>query len=265
VSHDINGKEQAGMGIAAGDLDGDGREDLFVTNFSGENNALYVSKGKLGFRERSAPTGLAGPSIPRLGWGTALQDLDLDGDLDVFVMNGHVYPQADEPGTDTSYAQPMQLYRNDGAGKFAVEPLCGGPDRVMRASAYGDIDGDGDLDIVALELDGPVHVLRNTTLLRNTASLKNGPHWLRVQLRSASGNRFALGARVAAQWEGGARATEIRTSGGFQSSVAPEAHFGLGAATKVSKLRIRWPSGRELELSDVAADRALVIDEPEQK
>jgi hypothetical protein len=159
----------------------------------------------------------------------------------------------------------MQLYRNDGAGKFAVEPLCGGPDRVMRASAYGDIDGDGDLDIVALELDGPVHVLRNTTLLRNTASLKNGPHWLRVQLRSASGNRFALGARVAAQWEGGARATEIRTSGGFQSSVAPEAHFGLGAATKVSKLRIRWPSGRELELSDVAADRALVIDEPEQK
>jgi hypothetical protein len=255
----MNGKEQAGMGIGCGDVDGDGREDLLVTNFSGENNAFYLSKGERGFRERSGPSGLGGASIPDLGWGTGLIDLDLDGDLDAFAFNGHVYPQADNPGTDTSYAQQSRVYRNDGTGHFAPEPLCSGPKRVMRASTYGDIDGDGDIDLIAIELDGPVHVLRNTTLPR-----ANGPHWLRVQLRSKSGNRFALGARVEAQWKSGQRAGEVRTSAGFQSAVAPEVHFGLGDAANVDVLTIRWPSGRAQRLTDVAADRVLVIEEPAQ-
>jgi hypothetical protein len=247
------------MGIACGDVDGDGREDLLVTNFSGENNALYMSKGALGFRERSGPTGLAGPSLPDLGWGTALVDLDLDGDLDAYVFNGHVYPQADEPGTDTSYAQASKLYRNDGTGKFVAEPLFAGSKHVMRASTYGDIDGDGDLDVVAIELDGAVHVLRNTTLPR-----KDGPHWLRVQLRSKDGNRFALGARVTAVTaDGRKRVREVRSSGGFQASTAPEAHFGLGSAAKVS-LTIRWPSGGEQTLKDVAVDRVLLVEESKE-
>ena len=257
VSHDINGKEQAGMGIGCGDVDGDGREDLVVTNFSGENNALYQSKGDRGFRERSGPAGIAGPSMPDLGWGTALVDLDLDGDLDHFVFNGHVYPQADNPGTDTSYGQISKLYRNDGAGRFAPEPLYGGPARVMRASTFGDIDGDGDLDLVAIELDGPVRVLRNTTLPR-----EGGPHWLRVRLRSGSGNRYALGARVVALAGDRRRASEIRTSGGYQASIAPEVHFGLGSATKLDSLSVRWPSGREQTLTEVAVDRVLLIEEP---
>ena len=104
VSHDANGKEQASMGIAAADVNDDGRPDLFVTNFSGENNALYASKGA-GFRERSSPAGLGGPSVQLLGWGTQVADFDLDGDLDVAVVNGHVYPEADRAGTDTRYAQ----------------------------------------------------------------------------------------------------------------------------------------------------------------
>jgi len=260
VSHDLNGKEQAGMGIACGDVDGDGRQDLLVSNFSGENNAFYRSRGAKGFAERSGPSGLAGPSITKLGWGVAFQDFDLDGDLDASVMNGHVYPQADRAGTDTSYAQAQQLYRNDGHGKFAVEPLVDGADRVMRASTFGDIDGDGDLDLVAIELDGPVRVLRNTTLPRAGDERR---HWLRVTLRAKTGNRFALGGRVAVEWEGGQRSAEIRTSGGYQSSVPPEAHFGLGSAASAKHVRVRWPSGRELALDDVAADRALVLDEPE--
>jgi hypothetical protein len=258
----MNGKEQAGMGIACGDCDGDGREDLLVTNFSGENNALYLSRAAKAFSERSGPSGIGGPSIPRLGWGTALADFDLDGDLDGFAMNGHVYPQADRPGTDTSYAQRSDFYRGDGTGKFDFDRLYDGPDRVMRASTIGDIDGDGDLDIVAIELDGPVCVLRNVTLPRAS---EERPHWLRVELRSARGNRFALGARVEAQWEGGKRSTEIRTSGGFQSAVPPEAHFGLGRSTSVARLAVTFPSGVEVVRENVAADQVLRIDEPEAK
>jgi hypothetical protein len=254
VSRDGNGKERAGMGIAAGDINGDGREDLAVTNFSGEGSSLYVSTKSGGFRERSAPLGIGGPSIRRLGWGTGFIDADLDGDLDLFVLNGHVYPQADRPGTDTSYAQPGQLFLFDGE-RFAEQPLSDARPLVSRAAAAGDLDGDGDLDLVALVLDGPVRVLLNRT------QPGSGRHWLRVALRARGPNRFGLGARVSAEWEGGRRTAEVRTSGGYQAAVPAEVHFGLGAADKVRRLAVRWPSGREQVLEDVAADRLLIVEE----
>jgi len=255
VSHDANGKEQASMGIGCADWNGDGAEDLFVTNFSGENNAFYVSTKKRVFRERSAPTGLAGPSIPMLGWGTALADLDLDGDLDVFVLNGHVYPEADQPGTDTSYAQPDQLYRNDGAQRFVVEALSDGRRRVSRAGALADLDLDGDLDLVALPIEGAVRVLQNQ------APHDASHHWLTVVPRAARGDRFALGARVTLLSGGKQQVRTIRTAGGYQASVPPEAHFGLGAAQEIERLEVRFPSGATRVIEKVRADQRLVVQE----
>jgi len=263
VSHDSGGREQAGMGIGCADVNGDGRQDLLVTNFSGESNALYLSRGKLGFRERSSAAGMGGPGVTTLGWGALLEDFDLDGHVDAVVLNGHVYPQADRAGTDTSYAQPDHFFRNtgDGEGRFELAPCSDGPDRVSRAAAAADVDGDGDLDVVALELDGAVRLLRNTT--RGPESGSAGPHWLRVRLAARGANRAGLGARLVAVWEGGARASEVRTAGGFQASVPAEVHFGLGAAQRLERLTIHWPSGTEQVLEQVAADRALRVEEPE--
>ncbi len=258
VSHDANGKEQASMGIAAGDVNGDGRPDLFVTNFSGENNAYYASKGA-GFRERSSPAGLGGPSIPFLGWGTQLADFDLDGDLDIAVVNGHVYPQADLPGTDTRYAQEAQLYRNDGTGRFQPEPLSAAGPLVSRASAAADLDADGDLDIVALSVEGPVRVFQNDAP-RGEAS-----HWLRVRLRGLGANRDAIGATLVAVAGAKRWSAEVRTSGGYQAACPAEAHFGLGPVAKLDELRVRWPGGGEQVLKDVAVDRVLAVSEAASK
>ena len=139
VALDANGKEQAGMGIACGDLNADGEPDLFVTNFSGESNALYLSSARSNrWRERAAPAGVGGPSMRRLGWGAVLEDFDLDADLDLGVFNGHVYPQADRPGSDSAYAQMDVYHRNDGRGGFGFEALSDGEDVVSRAAVAAD-------------------------------------------------------------------------------------------------------------------------------
>ena len=265
VSHDANGKEQAGMGLAAGDVDGDGRDDLFVTNFSGENNALYASKGR-GFRERSSQVGLFGASLRSLGWGTGLVDLDLDGDLDLFVLNGHVYPQASLPGTDTSYEQQDQWFeqRNSTAKgidavEFVEHPLSDGAPSVTRAGVAADLDGDGDLDIAALDLGGPVRVLRNLTRERGGQS---PPHWLSVRLRQGTGNRDAIGARVELVFEDATRsAREIRSGVGFQASGPLLAHFGLGSRTRIERIDVFWPAGGERETftAPEGVDRTLLL------
>jgi hypothetical protein len=255
VSHDANGREQASMGIACGDMNGDLRPDLFVTNFSGENSVLYLSSKSGGFRERSSQAQLAGPSLRFLKWGTTMADFDLDGDLDLSVMNGHVYPEADLPGTDTSYAQEPQLFSNDGTGKFTVAALANVPPQKARASAAADLDDDGDLDLVAVCVEGPVLVLENN------APRPVDSHWLHVRLASTRENRFGIGAKVTVEWEGHAQSSEVRTAGGFQSAVPPEAHFGLVTVAKTAAVRVRWPSGFEQVEADVELDRVITITE----
>lgn len=263
VAHDPNGKEQAGMGIAVGDLNGDGSTDLFVTNFSAESNTLYLSRGR-GFRDGTDRSRMGGHSLRYLGWGTAMEDFDLDGDLDLAVFNGHVYPQAQVPGTDTSYAQPDFLYRNTGGGTFTPEPLSDAGPTVARACVPGDFDGDGRIDLVVIEMGGALRFLRNRAAPPGgEAPGEEAPaHWLVVRLAGRGGNTAGLGARVRAVWSGGERTAEIRTAGGYQAAVLPEAHFGLGGAQRVQRLEVRFPSGREVVWTDVEVDRVLVIEEP---
>lgn len=243
-----NGREEAGMGVAQGDLDADGKTDFVVTNFSGESHSVYLSSGRRSYRDRSAPTGIGGKSIPYLGWGTGLVDVDLDGDLDLFACHGHVYPQADSVGADTSYAQDDLLWRNVGAEdvRFDVEPLSDGPARVSRAALGVDLDRDGDVDLLTAELDGPVHVLENRTLTGGERA-EGAPHWLGVELvdEGAGRRRTVVGARVDVVLGGGARlrTDEVTASAGYQASGPPEVHFGLGSAERVEGVRVRWPDG----------------------
>ena len=239
LAYDAHGREQAGMGIAVGDLDSDGGVEVFVTNFSGESNALYrPSPRRSRFRERSIATGLAGPSLPRLGWGTAFVDADLDGELDIVVANGHVYPQADLAGTDTRYAQGDQLFLARG-GRFEEQVLHGGPDRVSRALATGDLDMDGDLDLVMLSVEGGVRVLHGR------ASELGGQG---LVVRVMDDGSPAVGARVTIEerTDEGSRTLhrEVRTSGGFQAAVQGDLHLRLEPGATYA-FQVRFADGRE--------------------
>jgi hypothetical protein len=253
---DSGGKEQAGMGVACADIDGDGFFDLFVTNFSGESNELYGSSARSGsvrFRARTNKVGMGGASLTYLGWGTSMADFDHDGDIDLFALNGHVYPQSNAQGTDTQYAQPDHFYRNVGSASSArmvQESLSPSAPFVSRASSVADLDGDGDLDLVQIEIDAAVRVFEN----------RGGPgHWLRLRLRDVGKNREALGAVVTAVAGERRFVGEVRTAGGFQNSVPAEIHFGLGEIEALDRLEIRWPDGEVTLVSNPKLDRVLTI------
>ena len=255
VSHDANGKEQAGMGIACGDVNGDGREDLFVTNFSGERNAFYRSSRGKGFRERADASRLGGPSIQRLGWGTGLADYDLDGEIDLFVVNGHVYPKADRAGTDTSYAQADQLFLGDSAGGFIEGSLDPTSIGVSRAATHGDFDGDGDLDLVVIRMGAPVRYHEN----RAVHDAEH--HWVAVQLVGKTSHPDAIGARVTVVAGEREYSAEVRSTSGYQAGCSTRLHIGLGAVERVDEVRVRWPSGKLQIIKDVPLDRVLTIEE----
>ncbi len=228
------GREQAGMGIAAGDLDGDLDEDLLVTNFSMEPNALYRNAGDGRFEDDADPSGLGGPSRTLLGWGAAFVDVDLDGDLDVVTANGHVYRQADAPGTDTSYAQPDRLWLNDGDDGFRLVDWPGDAPAVSRALAAGDLDDDGLPDLVVTRRSGPPIVWRGVGAGRATATL-------RVRLDGPPGDPDALGAVVRWTDGSGERARRVRVSAGFQACGDPRPVFAWRGP---GELAVTLPDGR---------------------
>ena len=243
-----DGREQAGMGVDAGDFDGDGRLDIVKTNFSQDYTTLYRNEGDGLFADASFRSGLGTTLGPYLGWGVGLVDLDNDGRLDVFIANGHVYPDVGRTGLST-YRQRNQVFRNDGGGRFRhITEEAGGPlllEESSRGAAFGDYDNDGDIDILTSVIDETPRLLRNEAV---------GNHWITLGLEGTKSNRAAIGAKVTLEAGGRRQVVEVRSGGSYISHNDLRVHFGLGAASSVDRVSIRWPSGSVETTGRLAAD-----------
>ena len=260
VAFSGTGRAQAGMGVALGDYDNDARPDIFVTNFSQDHNTLYHNEGNLFFVDRSGQAGLSGNSRPFMGWGTFFFDYDNDGDLDLFVANGHLMPAIDQAGVGLSYKQRNQLYRNDDNGTFTEVSQESGPglqlQKISRGAAAGDYDNDGDVDIVVANLDAAPSLLRNDIVAPAPS--------LQVRLRGVTGNLDAIGAQLKATMGSRIQYRQIQSGTSFQAQNDLRVHFGLGQYNKIDQLEIRWPGGQTQTLKDLSANQFLLIEETSQ-
>jgi hypothetical protein len=256
-----DGKDQAGMGVAVGDYDHDGFLDLYKTNFSDDYNTLYRNIGNMVFRDVSYAVGISFPSWLFLGWGTGFFDYDHDGWEDVFVANGHIYPQVDDYRMDVTYAQRKLLFHNLGNGKFQEvgEVLGEGLSQPWssRGAAFADFDNDGDVDVAINNLDA------RPSLLLNEGGNKNG-HWMVLALEGVGRtNRSAIGTRVTIETETGRQMQEVHGGSSYQATNDLRLHFGLGKEKQIRTLVVRWTDGRIQNFKDVAADRLYTLKEEE--
>jgi len=253
VSED--GSEQASMGIAVGDYLHTGRPDLYVTNFSDENNLLYRNDGNWNFTDVSYSSGLALPSLPWVKWGTAFIDIDNDGWLDVITVSGHVYPQVDTLPSGGGYRQPKLLQLNQKDGTFCDASDEAGPalkeKHVSRGLAIVDLFNTGNVDVVVGDLDGAPMILKNHGV--------PGRHWVSFELAGTKSNRLALNARIKIVAGGMTQTDEIHSGGSYLSQNDLRVHFGLGETKTIDSVEIRWPSGKLENLGPLAADQYYAV------
>jgi tetratricopeptide (TPR) repeat protein len=253
AAYDGAGLPTASMGVVADDLDGDGRIDLFHTNFVEQTNTLRRNLGSGLFADATLAANLSAPSRSRTGFGAVALDVDNDGSLDLFVANGHV---DDQPWANIPMAQTAQLFLGRERGRFEltdseVSPYFAHP-VVGRGVASGDLDNDGRVDLVVVHRDAPAALLRNVT---------RGGHWLGLRLRGTRSGRTPVGARVTCRAGGRSRVRWLTSGTSYLSSNDPRLWFGLGSAEKVEALEVRWPSGTVQSWSDLPADRILDLRE----
>lgn len=249
------GRETASMGIAAGDLYHHGLIDLFNTTFSDDYKPLYRNDGGGNFTDISVEAGIAEAMVPFLGWGDGMIDFDNDGWLDLFVANGHVYPQADASNWGTSFRQRPLLYRSQ-QGKLepvpAVEGTALATPLSARGAAFGDLFNSGRIDVVINNLEGPPSLLRNVTASTN--------HWIAFDLTgTGKSNREAIAAQVYVTANGIRQRADVTAGGSFASSSDPRVHFGLGTATRIDLVEIRWPDGRKEQMHPSGIDRFFKV------
>jgi hypothetical protein len=255
LAGNANGGFTAGMGVACGDLDGDGRLDLGVTNFYNESMTFYHNLGSGIFVDHTKEIGLAVPTRYRLGFGTAFIDADNDGHQDVAIANGHV----DDFRPEIPYAMPTQLLVGGEGGKLIdMSDRAGAPwqvPRVARGLAAGDLDNDGRIDLLVVAQDRPLAYFHNSTA---------AGHFVTLHLKGTASNRDAVGARVIVA-AGGRRQVAWRFGGGsYQSASDPRLHIGLGDASQIETLEVAWPSGRVDRFGPLAVDAGYEIREGSQ-
>ena len=244
------------MGVAMGDYDGNSVLDIFVTNFSEDFSTLYLGEGKGFFRDVSDASGVGTATFLPLSWGAVLADLDNDGDEDLVIANGHIYPQVDRhPEFGMIYAQRDQLLENLGDGRFDDVTDRAGPGfalaRSSRGIAAGDYDNDGDIDLLITALDEPPALLRNESAVGS---------WLTVVCDAPPGEGGVIGTRVEVEADGRRIGRDVSSGESFLSVHDPRLHFGLGSADVAAQVEVRWLDGTTSVESDVSANRFLVIE-----
>jgi hypothetical protein len=252
----IDGKPQAGMGVTAGDYDRDGWLDIFKTNFSGDTSSLYRNAGKGIFDDVTFLAGV-GVNTRWLGWGCGFVDVDNNGWLDIFLVNGHVYPEVEKLTTEAGYAQRKVLYRNLQNGRFAdVTEQAGGAvikPLPARGCAFGDYDNDGRMDILINPVNAVPELLRAESVNQN--------NWIKIKTVGTKSNRNGIGARIKCVTTDGSQIDEVRSGGSYYSQNDLRVHFGLGKNQKVISIDIHWPSGLVETLNNVAANQLVVVKE----
>jgi hypothetical protein len=244
------------MGIAIGDYDRDGTMDIFKTNFAGDTSTLYSNTGHGLCEDRTFASGV-GVNTRWLGWGVGFIDLDNDGWLDLFLVNGHVYPEVDSQKSEAAYRQPKVVYRNLRNGRFAdVTAQLGPPvttEKASRGAAFADFDNDGDVDVVVNNVHDTPDLFRLDQTVRH--------HWMTLRLIGTKSNRSAIGSLVRVITADGEQRQEVRGGGSYYSQSDLRLQFGLGEAKAIERVVVRWPSGVEETWSDLAIDRQHTLTE----
>ncbi len=243
------------MGVGVGDFDHNGTMDILKTNFAGDTTTLYANTGDGFCEDRTFDSGL-GLNTRWLGWGAGFADFDNDGWLDIFLTNGHVYPEVRQLRTESGYEQRKVVYRNVGGHFEDVSERLGPPattPKAGRGAAFGDVDGNGTVDVAV----NNVHAAPD--LFLTTAPPQN--HWLLLRLVGTQSNRSAIGARVTVRAGTMVQVDEVRGGGSYLSQNDLRVHFGLGAIARVDRIDVRWPNGRQESWRDQVPDHLLTLTE----
>jgi hypothetical protein len=256
MAFDLQGKAMAAMCVSLADYDNDGWIDLFISDFQGAGGHIWHNDRRGHMLEVPGAAGILMPTLNVLSFGGGFFDYDNDGWLDLFIANGHVYPEIDLLHTRARYRQLNSLFLNQANGKFVETSEAAGiaslPTRVGRGVAFGDFDNDGFVDIVVANNDDPPNLLHNSG---------NSNHFLNFRLVGAKTNRDALGARVRVVARGLSQIRETAGGGSYLSQSDLRANFGIGQAARAETVEIKWPSGQVDTFSNVKADHFYVVEE----